>query len=105
MRRVKLFEESIHISYLEGNGNYTLVHFIDGSALLLAKTLSLCMNELPQFARIHKRHAVNPQHILDLKVNSPKTAEVLVGSVWLAISRRRLPEVLERLQPQKVRDA
>ena len=102
MRKVKLFEESANISYLEGNGNYTTVHFTNAPRLLVAKTLSLCMIELPHFARIHKRHAVNPMYIVDTRFNDVKTADVLVGTVWLAVSRRRLHDTIKLLFPQRV---
>lgn len=104
MRRVRLFEESGNISYLEGNGNYTIVHFTNAPRLLVAKTLSLCMAELPHFARIHKRHAVNPIHILDTRTNGIKTADVLVGTAWLAVSRRRLQSVVKLLRLQPMED-
>lgn len=99
MKRIRLIEEADNILYLSGNGNYTNVHYANARSVLLPRTIHLCAAELPHFVRIHKKYAVNPQYVADSKMINPKMAEVLTGAVWLPVSRRRLRDVMNLLQP------
>jgi two-component system LytT family response regulator len=59
------FEKVKHIAYLEANGNYTALHFIDKRQVLVCKTLREVEQMLPQnaFTRIHRSHTIHLRHI------------------------------------------
>jgi len=59
------FEKVKHIAYLEANGNYTALHFIDKRQILVCKTLREVEQMLPEraFARIHRSHTIHLKHI------------------------------------------
>ncbi len=83
----KRFVPAEQIVALRSTGNYTHIHFQDGSTLLYSRTLSHVLRQLPAscFARIHRSHAINRHYIHTLF-----TTHVLLtdGSEW-AVSRRR----------------
>lgn len=59
------FEKVKHIAYLEANGNYTTLHFVDKRQILVCKTLREVEQMLPEwaFARIHRSHTIHLKHI------------------------------------------
>ncbi len=59
------FEKVKHIAYLEANGNYTTLHFIDKRQILVCKTLREMEQMLPEnaFIRIHRSHTIHLKHI------------------------------------------
>lgn len=59
------FEKVKHLAYLEANGNYTTLHFIDKRQVLVCKTLGEVEQLLPVegFARIHRSHTIHLRHI------------------------------------------
>ena len=83
----KCFVPADHILALSGERNYTRFHFRDGRTLLYSRTLSHMLSLLPThaFARIHRSHAVNRQHIHTI---TESCVELVDGSGW-AVSRRR----------------
>lgn len=83
----KCFVPVGHILALSGERNYTRFHFRDGRTLLYSRTLGHMLSLLPThaFARIHRSHAINRQHIHTL---SECCVELVDGSAW-AVSRRR----------------
>ena len=83
----KCFVHADHILALSGERNYTRFHFRDGHTLLYSRTLGHMLSLLPTnaFARIHRSHAVNRQHIHTL---TECYVELVDGSEW-AVSRRR----------------
>jgi DNA-binding LytR/AlgR family response regulator len=97
MYRIALIDLCTQITYLSGEQNYTRVHFMQGKDLLLSRTLSACADELPTFIRIHKKYLVNPQCIRQVLTADPKKASLLLDTVELPISRRRVKEVLEKV--------
>lgn len=84
--------------YLMGWGNYTRVFLVDSSSTINATTLKKCVDMLPGFIRLSKSLAVNPNHILQIRRNSDRSAEVLVAGNWLHVSRRRVPLVISQLE-------
>ncbi len=59
------FEKVKHIAYVEANGNYTTLHFIDKRQVLVCKTLREVEMMLPEdaFTRIHRSHTIHLRHI------------------------------------------
>ncbi len=97
MKRINLANQSDAISYLSSNSNYTTIYCTDETNWLLAKTLKACLVELPTFIRLHRQYAVNPRYIVKVRLIAPKTAEVLVGTTWLPVSRRLFREVDQKM--------
>jgi two-component system, LytTR family, response regulator len=60
-----VFEKCKHILYLEAEGNYTMIHFVDKRNLMVCKTLRELEEMLPQkkFVRIHRSHTVNLKYV------------------------------------------
>lgn len=91
---VKLFD----VVYLEGDGNYTQFHLINGQRVTIAITLAK-YDDLPGFLRIHKSHAVNLIHLVDIVVYNAKNAYVrLTSGVQLLVARRRIAQVITELE-------
>jgi DNA-binding LytR/AlgR family response regulator len=97
MKRIRLIDEVSRITHLSGEANYTRIHMASSPDLIVCKTLSMCVDELPGFLRIHKKYAINPQFFQKAILVDSKTANVLVSDKLLPISRRRLKEVLADL--------
>jgi hypothetical protein len=97
MKRINLTSQSDAISYLSSSSNYTTIYCADQTNWLLAKTLKACLAELPGFIRIHRQYAVNLRYITKVRLVAPKTAEVLIGNVWLPVSRRLFRDVDQKL--------
>lgn len=78
------------IKYLEGSSNYTKVHFVDKSHMMISYTLNRVQEMInADFIRIHKGTAVNWRYI---KQYSNANIE-LIGGINLSISRRRMKSV------------
>jgi DNA-binding LytR/AlgR family response regulator len=94
MYRIRLIDRIDSITFLTGEANYTRIHFLRDKDLILCKTLSQCVAQLPGFLRIHKQYAINPRFLTGIVTTGPRTAHTLVAGNRLPISRRRLREVL-----------
>jgi DNA-binding LytR/AlgR family response regulator len=82
------------IEYFEGVGNYTFVHLKGERPVMVSKTLLRFAEQLPDFIRIHKKMLVNPEHIVDHRIQRGKPKLVrLSGDRSLTISRRRVSEI------------
>ena len=93
------FEKVKHIAFLEANGNYTALHFKDKRQVLVCKTLREVEQQLPtdSFARIHRSHTVNLQH-LKKYVRGKGGHVVLQNGVTLAVSAGQKDLFLEMLR-------
>ena len=60
-----VFEKAKNILYLEAQGNYTMIHFVDKRNLLVCKTLRELEEMLPstKFVRIHRSHTVHLKYV------------------------------------------
>lgn len=77
-----------HIIYVEGDGNYSIIHLIKERKELVSKTLSDLEGLLHDkgFLRCHKSYLINRSHI----ISKPNSIEVTVSNhVSLPISRRK----------------
>lgn len=94
------------IEYIEGLGNYTIVHLSGQKPLLVAVTLKRLTERLPTFLRIHKSTLVNPAYIVGYQSRQVGTSFIrLSKDRVLPISRRRVAELRPQLVsfPQCVR--
>ena len=97
----KCFVPADDILALSSERNYTRFYFRDGRTLLYSRTLSHMLSLLPPhaFARIHRGHAVNRQHIL---TTSDGGVELVDGSIW-RVSRRLGKAALSPSTPSNLR--
>ena len=79
------------IKYVEGYGNYSILHLTDRKPIMLSQTVKKLQAQLSVFIRIHKGYLVNPYFIVPDQRPSPKnlTMALTTGEV-LTISRRRV---------------
>lgn len=78
---------------LEGDGNYTYVHFIDGRKILLSKTLKVFCELFQQndFARIRKSYLINLNYLKEVDLSGDVSVIMQTGQ-RIEISRRRKME-------------
>jgi DNA-binding LytR/AlgR family response regulator len=81
------FQEIIR---LEGEGNYTVCFFADGSRLLVALTLKRLLARIPAglFVRLHRKHVVNRAFITGVRA-AAHLVDLSNGDA-VSISRRRV---------------
>lgn len=84
---------------LEGNGNYTMIHFADGSKfLMVAQTLRYFEAQIPDFIRVSKSAIVNPDYVDKFIRTGPKSMLLrLTDGIELLVSRRRIRDVMMKL--------
>lgn len=96
--------DGIHLHYVKNivrcasDGNYTTVHFDDGTKLLVAKTLKdLETLLLPYpFERIHKSHLINMDHLRRYYNRFSGEVEMSDGAV-IPVAQRKKAALLELL--------
>jgi two-component system, LytTR family, response regulator len=87
---------------LEGSGNYTILHMIDGRHFLTSKSLIYFEERLPfPFIRIHKSCLINICHVLQRKTADSVS---MADGAEVPVARRRRPELKKYLKcPRKSR--
>lgn len=82
--------------YLEGEGNYTSIIFVDGSKYVDTKSIGVYEDILDPkiFFRIHKSHIVNILYVKEFLKDDGHFI-VMKNNTRLAISRLRVPQFLE----------
>ncbi|MVM28523.1 response regulator receiver protein [Spirosoma sp. HMF4905] len=85
----------VDLVYLEGEINYTWLHWTDGRRLLMPYTLKRLASKLPPawFLRLHRHYMVNLRFIEKVELKSNKPEVHLLTGVYLPISRRRWVEL------------
>ena len=78
------------IIWIQGDGNYSRVHYKDGKAYLVSNTLKWFEERLPSFIRIHKSGLINPAHLSELHKESRQLTVLLSNGIALNVSRRRV---------------
>lgn len=93
------FEKVKQITFLEASGNYTMLHFLDGRQVLVAKTLGDVEAMLPtvSFVRIHRSHTVNLKH-LKKYVRGKGGQVILQNGVTLTVSAGQKDFFLEAVK-------
>lgn len=79
------------IVWLEGEGNYTTLHFADGTQLMVSLTLKKLESRLSPrvFVRPHKKNIINLLYLKDLHPDSPQMSVSLVNGTRVEVSRRK----------------
>ncbi|GAB2560079.1 LytR/AlgR family response regulator transcription factor [Spirosoma areae] len=96
---------------LEGEGNYTLFHFADGSQLMVSLTLKKMEGRLSPkvFVRPHKKNIINLLYLEGIHQNPPQLSISLVNGDRIDVSRRKASRFIKQVkgfqQEVKVLDA
>lgn len=95
-----VFEPS-EVLLLEGIGNYTVAHLVNGRKNVFSKTLKVYEEAFASsgFIRIHRNTVVNPSFII--AYNKLESSFILKTLDEVTISRRRLRELRLYLKEQK----
>lgn len=80
-----------HIVRLEGEGNYTVIYFSDGTKLLISLTLKIMESRLLPgvFARSHKKNIVNLLYLSGLHPDRQSLTVSLTNGDRVDVSRRK----------------
>jgi two-component system LytT family response regulator len=86
------------IVYIEGKGNYSLVHLATKKEVYIAKTLKKFESHfrMHKFIRIHKSYLVNQENIPSIGTSNFTHITISLGN-RLPISRRKLAYVRQKL--------
>ncbi len=87
------------IIYLEADSNYSILHMNSGEKIVATKPLKdyeTLLND-NNFIRIHKSHIINILHLHEYN-NTNGTMVKLANGVVINVSRRRMPDFLERIK-------
>lgn len=95
---IKIVEDN-SILYLEGDGNCTNIHFVDGTSFFDTRTLKVYEDILNvnTFYRIHKKHMINLSHLTDyLQENG--TFAILKTGIKLPVARARVTDFVTKIR-------
>lgn len=92
------------IMMLEGDGNYTHVHMINGKKILISKTLKEFCEAFQEydFARIRKSYLINLNFLKDVDLSVEPYVTMQTGQ-RIEISRRRKTDFQKQLRSFKQR--
>lgn len=90
---------------LEGEGNYTLFHFADGSQLMVSLTLKKMQSRLPAnvFVRLHKKNIINLMYLNEIHPDRVSTGKSqlsvsLLNGDRVEVSRRKASEFIQQVR-------
>ncbi|QMW02633.1 LytR/AlgR family response regulator transcription factor [Spirosoma foliorum] len=85
---------------LEGEGNYTLFHFADGSQLMVSLTLKKMESRLSPkvFARPHKKNIINLLYLEALHPDNQQLIVSLVNGDRVEVSRRKASRFIKQVK-------
>jgi len=85
---------------LEGEGNYTLFHFSDGSQLIVSLTLKKMESRLPPkvFARLHKKNIINLLYLDSVHPSQQQLSVSLINGDRVEVSRRKASRFIKHLK-------
>jgi DNA-binding LytR/AlgR family response regulator len=86
-------QNSASILFLEGDANYTNIHYKSGLKVTSAYTLIRHQELLNSFIRISKKYLVNPTHIKNYKKEGRFAQIQLDNGKNIPVSRRKVKEV------------
>jgi two-component system, LytTR family, response regulator len=92
---IKIVEDNT-ILYLEGDGNCTNIHFVDGSTFFDTRTLKVYDEILnsARFYRIHKKYIINLTHLTDYLHDEGYFAVMKTG-IKLGVARARVSDFIQ----------
>ncbi len=95
---IKIIDDA-NILYLEGDGNYTNIHFVDGTTFFDTRTLKVYEEILnsKKFYRIHKKNIINISYLTDYLQDEGSYA-VLQTGVKLPVARARTAEFVKKIK-------
>ena len=85
---------------LEGDGNYTVFHFADGSHLMVSLTLKKMEGRLSPkvFVRLHKKNIVNLLYLKDIHADPQHLSVSLVNGDLVDVSRRKATRFINQVR-------
>jgi two-component system LytT family response regulator len=85
--------------YLEGDGNCTNIHFIDGTTFFDTRTLKIYEGILntQKFYRIHKKYIINLSHLTEY-LNEDGYFAVMNLTEKLPVARARVSEFVKTIK-------
>ncbi|WP_051041150.1 LytR/AlgR family response regulator transcription factor [Fibrisoma limi] len=85
---------------LEGEGNYTLFHFVDGSQLMVSLTLKKMESRLSSkvFVRPHKKNIINLLYLQDIHPDRQQLTVSLVNGDRVEVSRRKASRFIKQVR-------
>ncbi|MBD2703851.1 LytTR family transcriptional regulator [Spirosoma sp. BT702] len=85
---------------LEGEGNYTLFHFVDGSQLMVSLTLKKMESRLSPkfFARPHKKNIINLLYLEAIHPEHQQLSVSLVNGHRVEVSRRKASRFIKQVK-------
>ncbi|UFH55698.1 LytTR family DNA-binding domain-containing protein [Spirosoma sp. KNUC1025] len=85
---------------LEGEGNYTVFHFADGSQLMVSLTLKKMESRLSPkvFARPHKKNIINLLYLESIVPDRQQMSVSLVNGDRVDISRRKASRFIKQVK-------
>ncbi|MGB0882572.1 MAG: LytR/AlgR family response regulator transcription factor [Vicingaceae bacterium] len=95
---IKIIDDA-NILYLEGDGNYTNIHFVDGTTFFDTRTLKVYEEILNgnKFFRIHKKNIINITYLTDYLQDDGSFA-VLQTGVKLPVARARTSDFVKKIK-------
>ncbi len=89
-----------HIVRLEGEGNYTLFHFADGSQLMVSLTLKKMESRLSPkvFVRPHKKNIINLLYLEGIHPDRQQLSVSLVNGDRIEVSRRKASRFIKQVR-------
>ena len=95
---IKIVEDS-KIMYLEGDGNCTNIHFVDGAEFFDTRTLKVYEQILNEnnFYRIHKKFIINLSHLSEY-LHEDGYFAMLQKDVKLPVARARVAEFIKTIK-------
>lgn len=89
-----------HIVRLEGEGNYTLFHFSDGSQLMVSLTLKKMESRLASkvFVRPHKKNIINLLYLEGIHPDRQQLSVSLVNGHRVDVSRRKASRFMKQVK-------
>ncbi|MBC3784336.1 LytR/AlgR family response regulator transcription factor [Spirosoma utsteinense] len=85
---------------LEGEGNYTLFHFVDGSQLMVSLTLKKLESRLSPkvFVRLHKKNIINLLYLKGIHPDRQQLSISLVNGDYVEVSRRKASQFMKQVK-------
>ena len=85
---------------LEGEGNYTLFHFIDGSRLIVSLTLKKLEERLSPklFVRSHKKNIINLLYLEAIHPEEQQLSVSMVNGDRVEVSRRKASRFIKQVK-------
>lgn len=89
-----------YIVRLEGEGNYTVFHFADGSQLMVSSTLKKVESRLSPkvFVRPHKKNIINLLYLKSVHPDRQQLSVNLINGDRVEVSRRKASRFIKQVK-------